>query len=379
MTERIMSRALVLVFLAFLGAMTSIHLLLSVVPLYVTEIGASGVGAGLATGVLMLSTVAAELATPRLVARFGYRVVLAGGLVLLGLPAAALTVSSTVATVFANSLVRGLGFGVIVVVGPALVASLVAPRRRGEALGLYGIAVGIPAVVALPLGIWLAGQVGYRAVFVAGAVTALAGLAVVPGLPRREPEPEASVGVLAALGTAGLVRPAVIFITMTMTAGAVITFLPLAAHGVSALALLCLSASATLTRWWVGRHGDRHGAARLFVPGVAVSATGVLALLLLDRPIAVVAGMVVFGLGFGAAQAASLTVMFERVPPGGFGTASALWNLAYDTGLGLGATAFGVVAAKTGYPIAFAGGAALIAAAIPLAIRDGAKTPARIE
>lgn len=377
MSERIMSRALALMFVAFLGAMTNIHLLLSVVPLYATSIGASGIGAGLATGVLMLSTVAAEFATPRLVARFGDRVVLAAGLILLGVPTALLTVSSTVATVFAASVVRGLGFGIIVVLGPALVASLVGPRRRGEALGLYGIVVGVPAVVALPLGIWLAGQVGYRAVFVAAAVLALAGLAVVPGLPRSNPEP--SVGIIAGLRTGGLVRPAIVFLSITMTAGAIITFLPLAAHGISPAALLCLSAGATLTRWWVGRHGDRHGAARLFVPGVAVSAAGVLALLLLGSPVAVLAGMAVFGLGFGAAQAASLTVMFERVPPAGFGTASALWNLAYDAGLGLGATAFGVLAAKTGYPAAFACGAALIAAAIPLAIRDGAKTPVPVK
>jgi MFS family permease len=86
---RLMTRALALVFVASLGAMSSFYLLLSVVPRYAASTGAGGIGAGLMTGALMGATVATELAVPRLVARFGYRPVLAPGLVLLGVPAIA--------------------------------------------------------------------------------------------------------------------------------------------------------------------------------------------------------------------------------------------------------------------------------------------------
>ncbi|HEV3498180.1 MAG TPA: MFS transporter, partial [Actinomycetes bacterium] len=170
----ILSRALALVFVASFGAMCGFFLLLSVVPLYAESAGAGGVGAGLVTGTLMAATVAGELAVPRLVARFGHRVLLGAGLVLLGAPALALPAAATLPAVLLVSLVRGLGFAVVVVVGGALVASLVPPRRRGEGLGLFGIVVGAPGVAALPLGVWLVTEVGYPAVFVAGAVSALA-------------------------------------------------------------------------------------------------------------------------------------------------------------------------------------------------------------
>ena len=117
------------------------------------------------------------------------RAVLAAGLVLLGAPALALPASSTMAAILAVSLVRGLGFAICVVVGGALVAAMVPPERRGEGLGLFGIVVGVPGVAALPLGVWLVGEAGYPPVFVAGAAAALAGLAVVPGLPGRQPAP----------------------------------------------------------------------------------------------------------------------------------------------------------------------------------------------
>jgi predicted MFS family arabinose efflux permease len=372
----ILSRSLSLVFAASFGAMTGFFLLLSVVPLYAGSVGAGGVGAGLATGALMATTVAGELAVPRLVARFGHRVLLAAGLVLLGAPALALPAADSLPAILVISLVRGLGFAVVVVVGGALVASLVPPERRGEGLGLFGIVVGVPGVAALPLGVWLAGAAGYPAVFVTGAVAALAGLAVVPGLPGREPAREPPVGILTGLRTPALRRPAVTFAAAATAAGVVVTFLPLAVTGgrgsLAALGLFVQAVASTVCRWWAGRYGDRHGPAALLVPGVVTTAAGVAALVLADRPPAVVAGMVLFGSGFGVAQNASMTLMLNRVAPSSYGTVSAIWNLAYDVGIGAGAFGFGVLAARTGYPPAFAVTALLVLSALVPLWRDRA-------
>ena len=80
------------------------------------------------------------------------------------------------------------------------------------------------------------------------------------------------------------------------------------------------------------------------------TAAGMATLVLIDRPAAVLAGMALFGCGFGVTQITTMTVMLSRVAPSGFGTVSAIWNLAYDLGIGAGAFGFGVVAAQTGYP-----------------------------
>jgi predicted MFS family arabinose efflux permease len=50
--------------------------------------------------------------------------------------------------------------------------------------------------------------------------------------------------------------------------------------------------------------------------------------------------------------------MLERVAPAEYGTVSAVWNVAYDSGWGLGAAGFGVLAGATGYPMAFVATAA---------------------
>jgi len=374
-----MSRALAMVFSASFGAMWSFYLLLSVVPRYAASHGAGGVGAGGMTGALMGATVAAELAVPRLVGRFGYRAVLAVGLILLGLPALALRAVTDLPAIAAISAVRGMGLAVLFVAGSALVPALAPPTRRAAALGVYGLVVGVPAVIALPLGLWLAERVGYALVFTLAAGAALAGLAALPGVPARTAstrelgeggQRKAGGGVLAALRNPALVWPSAVFSLTAMAAGAVVTFLPLAvadargAGGLAAAALFAQAASTAGARWWAGHHGDRHGSAGLLLPAVLVAAVGLGALALIGRPVAVVLAMLLLGAGFGVAQNASLALMFEHAPPGDYDAVSAVWNMAYDAGLAVGGAGFGVLAARAGYPAAFGVAGALMAVAL---------------
>ena len=363
----LVSRALALYFLSAFGSMTSFYLLLSVVPLYATAAGAGHVGAGLTTGALMLATVAAELATPALLARFGYRLVLGAGLLLLGAPALALIAFSSLAAILAVSLVRGVGLAITVVAGSSLVATLVPAERRSEGLGLLGVVVGVPAVLALPLGVWLVEQAGFAPVFVAGAVAALVCLAVMPALPGRIAGTAEPMGVLVGLRSRKQLRPAMVFLLTAVGTGIVVTFLPLATRAsgrLAAAALFANTVATTLARWGAGRYGARHGQAGLLVGGVVAAALGMFALAFTPTPVPVIVGAVLLGLGFGVAQNASLTLMFDRVSASGYDMVSAVWNLAYDAGMGLGAAGFGVLAVRAGYAGAFAVVAGLMLVAL---------------
>ncbi|MEV6485304.1 MFS transporter [Streptomyces sp. NPDC051576] len=364
------------------GASLSFFLLLSVVPAYAAERGGGG-AAGLATGSLMLATVLGELVTPRLVARFGYRLTLMAGLLLLGAPALVLTVSGQAAWITAVCFVRGLGFALTIVAGGALTASLIPDERRGEGLALVGVVSGVPSLVVLPLGLWLAGRVGYGPVAVAGGLAALAAIVFVLGLPdradARTDRSEQPLGVVRGLRTGALLRPVVVFAATATAAGIVVTFLPLAvpsaSAGVVAVALFVQPAASTLTRWLAGRHGDRHGSERLVLPGLLLSALGVLVIALSGDPVAVITGTALFGAGFGITQNATLALMYTRVSAASYGTVSALWNLAYDGGMGLGAAGFGITAGLTGYPWAFALTALLMLGAVAPALRDRVTAP----
>ncbi|MCI3273304.1 MFS transporter [Streptomyces cylindrosporus] len=402
----LLSRPLLLRFVSMIGASASFFLLLSVVPAYAAETG-GGSAAGLATGSLMLATVLGELATPRLVARHGYRATLMAGLFLLGAPALVLTVSGNTAWIVAVCLVRGLGFALTIVAGGALTAMLIPAERRGEGLALVGVVSGVPSLITLPLGMWLAGRTGYGPVAVIGGAVSLAAIVPVLGLPgsggqsaksrrpdnsrrssgsgqsnsgRRPTETEAPqdsqppLGVLRGLRTGPLLRLVLVFAATATATGILVTFLPLAvpaaSSGVVAVALFVQPAASTVSRWLAGRHGDRHGSARLVLPGLLLSAVGVLLTAATGSPLAVLAGTALFGTGFGITQNATLTLMYARVSASSYGTVSALWNLAYDGGMGVGAAGFGVLAALTGYPWAFAATALLMLGALAPVLRD---------
>ncbi|WP_255947936.1 MFS transporter [Streptomyces odontomachi] len=355
---RLVTRPLLLRFVTVVGSSASFYLLLPVVPSYAQNVPGRGSDtAGLVTGALMLATVVGELMAPWLAARCGHRLLLGAGLLLLGAPALALTVSQGMGCIVAVCLVRGLGFAFTLVAGGALTASLIPPERRGEGLALVGVMAGVPSLVGLPLGAWLALHAGYGSVCSTAALIALVSIAAVPGLPGREAAQGPPLGIFAGARSGALGRPTAVFAVTAVGAGIVVTFLPLAVppgrSGVVAAALFVQPAAATGFRWFAGRRADRRGAAGLLVPGLVVSAVGILAVALTDVPVAVVVGAAVFGAGFGITQSATITLMYSRVPAAGYGTVSALWNVAYDAGMGIGAVGFGTVAGMTGYPWAF--------------------------
>jgi len=166
-----------------------------------------------------------------------------------------------------------------------------------------------------------------------------------------------------------------------MAVGIVVTFLPLAvtrtSADVAALALLVQPAAAIGGRWLAGRYGDRHGPARLLAPGVLLAAAGMLTLSLAAYPAAVIAGAAVFGAGFGITQNASLVLMYDRSPESYVSAVGALWNLAYDGGMGVGAAGFGLLVVHTGYPVAFALTAALLPAGLAGTRTAGTRTTSR--
>ncbi|MEV0387880.1 MFS transporter [Nonomuraea sp. NPDC050643] len=368
-----MTRSMNLMMAASTAGLLGFYLLFSAVPLYATTGGAGGLGAGSVTGAMMLATVAAELAVPWLLSRLGYRAVMGLGLALLGLPALLLPLSAALGWVVAISVVRGAGLGVLVVTGTALTAELIPAERRGEGLGLYGVAVGVPSVLGLPLGLWASDALGHASVFVVAGLVPLAGLPAVLGLPATRPV--RAVGSRErGQGTGEVTRLAVVFAAVTTATGVMVTFLPLAGSPeLASVALLTQSLATPAARWLAGRHGDRHGSAGLLKPGLLACAAGIGLQFWTGGPVAVVAGMALFGAGFGVLQNATLALMFER---GEASRVSALWNLAFDAGMGVGAMGFGLVLGHTGYPVGFALVAVLMAVTLPLTrLRTAAYAP----
>lgn len=361
--------------------------LLPVAPLWAVRGGADAAGAGLVNGVLLLATVATQGFVPRALARAGWGVVLAAGLVLLGAPAVFMGATDALGPLLALSAVRGVGFGVLTVCGGAAVAELVAPARRGAGIGAYGLAVALPNVIALPVGPWVAERFGFGVVFALGALPVLGipaafvlARAIARAHARRATDPgpgpahpHDAGSTRAAL--ARLVVPCLLLFSVTLAGGGLLTFAPqmIADAGRATLVLFVVGVVAALARWYAGPLADARGAGPLVWPltVVTVVGLGLIGWALSEqetRAAALFAGAALVGLSYGALQNLTLVLSFQAVPQRQVGMASAVWNVGFDAGTALASIAIGAVAARTSFPTAMFVVAAACAAAVPLAL-----------
>jgi len=364
-------RLVVLVSLGF----TSFCLTLASLPSWAVAGGADASSAGLVTTAMMLSTVIVQTAVPALVRRLGLAWVLAAGLVLLGAPAPLYLLSRDLGWLLAVSALRGCGFAVLTVLGASLAARVAPSSRHGESIGIYGLAIAVPNLLAVPAGAALAlsGRFAWVAVGAAAPVLAIP-------LVRKLGRAAAAEGTRVAGGRSraamlAAAGPSVVLLVVTLAGGGLVTFLPIERPDgqVAAVALLGFGVAGALSRWRAGVLADRAGGRVLLPASLVVAAAGLLGVaagLAAGSDVLVVAASTVFGAGYGAVLNLSLLVAFARTGREEATTVSAVWNGAFDVGTAVGAVTVGAVAAAgPGLPGALAGCAAVIALTVPLAFR----------
>jgi MFS family permease len=362
--------------------------LLPVAPLWAVEGGATEAGAGLVNGVLLLFTVLTQLFVPGALRRFGWGPVMTLGLLLMGLPAVGHLASDSLGPILVLSAVRGVGFGILTVTGSAAVAELVDAARRGTAIGAYGLAVAVPNLVLLPLGPYVAQEWGFEVVFLVAALPLL-GIPAALALGRILHDPPAATPAEEALAEATdiprrtayrrLLVPTALLLGVTLAGGALLTFAPQMVDSTvaSTLALFGMGATAALSRWGMGVLADRHGAHAFLWPLVVLTVAGMsLVAWTVGVSPPTTAVLVTFvlaaclvGVSYGGLQNLTLVVAFEQVPRRHYGLASAVWNVGFDLGTGLGSVLVGLLAAGWGFRDALLVTAALSAATLPLALR----------
>ncbi len=371
--------------------------LLPTTPLWAVEGGASEAGAGFVNGVLLLFTVLTQLFVPGLLRRYGWAVVMSAGMALMGVPALLHIFSDALAPILVLSAVRGVGFGILTVTGSAAVAELIEPARRGKAIGAYGLAIALPNLVVLPLAPWVAQTWSFTWVFLVAGLP-LAGIPFVIALgrvlhdPPAEPdptepdpiEPDSTTLWPASSDTMSvqtaylrLLIPTVLLLGVTLSGGALTTFAPqmVDSGAASTAALFGIGATAAVARWGMGGLSDRFGAHRFIWPltlltvlGMALSAWSVA---VASPSVGVLTVFVVaaclVGVSYGGLQNLTLVVAFEVVSRTHYRLASAVWNVGFDLGTGLGSVLVGLLAAGFGFGTALLVAAAVSACTLPFA------------
>lgn len=372
---------------AVAAAFGSWGMLLPVVPVAVLDAGGSPALAGASTGVFMLATVITQVFMPRLLRRFSYRSAIATSAVLLGIPALFFELSMAPAAVLAISVVRGIGFGAMTVSESAIIAELVPRRLLGKATGVFGASGGMAQMLTLPLGLWISERIGYGPVWLIALGIAAAGFISCVWIPPVKGSPGDPVmeGAVSAPIWKLVLIPALALALGSLAFSLIANFLPAAARdlgiadgtALGGVILAVVNLAVMVARLVAGSIADHRGEpGTLLIPfQICLAASMFMFAWCLwagaSQSWLLVAALL-FGAGFGVVQNESLLTMFHRLPQSKVGHASAVWNISFDGGQGLGSFFFGLIIIATGAPGSFVASGVIVAAGIAVMVADWA-------
>lgn len=371
--ERVATRPFLLVLAAAAAVFASFGILVVALPLYIRdELGRSDFGVGSAVGAASIGAILAGPVTGRLADRWGRRIFLLGGVLLMLGGYLVLALQPPFAAVVAVRAVAGAGEAVFVVAAFTMAADLTPAGRHGEAMSLVttgsylGLALGpIAGDLAVDhAGYTLAWILAAGSVGIAGAVS----LVVAETRPRHEEEPSRAL-----LPPRSALVPGLVLFLALLGFGGFNAFAVLHAREVGlgrpGLVFLVFAAVVVLVRLFGRTLPDRLGPRVAASTACAAVAVGLVIVAAWQSVPGVLVGTAVFAVGQGFAYPAVALLAMTRSSLAERSAAVAAVIAFVDVALLSGAFVLGFAADAYGYGAVFLFGAVSAAAGLAVLAR----------
>ncbi|MCW2998856.1 MAG: transporter [Solirubrobacterales bacterium] len=358
----------------------AIGAVLPVLPRYVRgPVGAGDLAVGVVIGCFAFAAVVGRPVGGRLADEHGRKLILVTGLVIAGAAGALYLLPLGVPGLIVARLVLGVGDGWVFTAGATWIVDLAPEERRGQAIGLFGLAIWGGLAGGPIIGEVLLHAFSYDAVWIFAAVAPLIGALIALRLPEDHTPPPAR-----ALGAAReplvprpVVPPGIALALANVGYGAMAAFvvLHLEERGVAggATVFTAFAASVVISRLVAGTLPDRLGP-RVTATAAAMAEAAGLALIAVASSFGVaLAGAIIMGAGFSLLFPSLALIAVSRVGDVRRGAALGVFTAFFDAGVGIGAPLAGAIAATSSYQAAFwaSAGAALASAAVARGLQTG--------
>jgi len=379
-SRRVLLITSVVTFLGFLDT----HLLIPVIALYASELGASVGLVGLIIGLYSLTNTPANILFGRLIDRIGYKLPLLAGLI--G-DAVSMFLYSLCRLPSHLALVRILHGTTGALVGPStmsIMADYSGREQKGRAMSFYGIALGAATLVGYGLSGILASRLGYKAVFLFGAVLLVIGVVLSLLLPggRKQGSSETSTSLGGGwkqakelLRRKGLIVTYSSIFVQYFTFGGVVTLLPLYVKSLGmgafhvGMLLAAFAVMFIILQFPIGSLSDRTG--RL-VPVAAGLSLSIVSLVILPSvgvfPLLAVA-MALYGTAYGMLFPSISALIADHTVPEERGMATGIFHALLTAGVAIGAPAMGWVGGMVGIKLGLLLSPAIMVLALVIVLR----------
>ena len=322
------------------------------------EMGASPAEAGLAVGVLILSTMIARIFSGRYIEDIGRTkfmrigaVVFAGGTVLYPF-------ADTITQLIIVRTLHGIGFGCILTALGTLAAVLVPRKRQGEGLGYFLLSITLASAIGPLVAILMQENMTITDIFLLDGILAVVGYILTRFVTEQPPLPKQQRSVRAS-GWHAFFEPSAIpigivsFLMFLGYAGIATFFSPymieLDLTRAGAFFFLAYSITILITRPFTGRLSDSKGLSFVLYPSCVFFAVSLAWLSIVTHGWEVLGSAVAMGLGFGAFVAAAQARAIRGLPNDRIGVATTTFMAISELGTGFGPFLFGLILPMIGY------------------------------
>lgn len=346
----------VLVFVASLLVFTAFYIMLPTLPVFLTrELKFEEGQTGLILAVYTLAALLIRPFTGFMIDRFGRKWFYIISLLLFAIIFLGYPLAGAFALILIVRFAHGLVWGVATTTGSTLIVDIVPAERRGEGIGLYGLAMTIPMALGPFTGLQLTQNNNYPLMFLCAGFLALAGFALTlfikyPAIPDAVNIKFSFRNLLESTSLPVTLNLLIINITY----GGLVSFVSLYALktgiGNTGMFFIVFASGIALARIYMGKIFDRRGPKELSVGGILFLAIGHVILgIFINTTGFMIAGFLL-GLGSGVVFPAFQAMVNNLVPAQRRGAANSTLFSGLDLGIGLGMLITGFLSHAIGLP-----------------------------
>lgn len=355
-SESIFKGNFVLVFFASLLMFTAFYIMLPTLPVFLTKIlQIDEAKTGIILSVYTLAALLIRPFTGFMIDRYGRKYFYILALLLFALFFAGYPLAVTFALMLVMRFMHGLVWGVATTTGSTLIVDIVPAERRGEGIGIYGLAMTIPMALGPLAGLKLSAGGNYDLMFLCAGALALSGFVLTllikyPSLPLHT---QAGFKLKNLIESSSL-RITLNLLIINISYGGLVSFVSLYALetgiGFTAVFFIVFAAGITLARLYMGKIFDRHGPRLLAISGIAFLVVGQSTLGIFISVYGFMFAAFLLGLGSGIVFPTFQAMVNNLAPPQRRGAANSTLFTGLDLGIGLGMLITGYLAHRIGLP-----------------------------
>jgi len=369
--EKLFSKNFILTSLSTFMLFASFYFLLITLPIYIEKIGGTESEIGLILGFFTISAVALRPFIGQGVDRHGRKIILVSGIVVFLLSMLLYDYTRNVTSLLFLRVVQGIGWGAATTSATTLIADIAPPSRRGEAMGVFGMASNVAMAIGPALSIVLLQAYGFSILFSICAGIALVSLLLALWISETTVEHPRTP-----LFSREAIFPSALMFTVSLTYGSIVSFLSLFAQkqGITnpGIFFSVFAVTLILVRGPAGKLSDIKGRKYVIIPGMILITSSLLVLSTASTLYVFLLAALLYGLGFGLFHPSLMAFLVDRVSEKGLGAAMGTFTAAFDLGIGMGSIGLGLVLQYSGFQAMYSlSGLIVLAGAVFLIISNG--------